>query len=146
MDKKIPSVTYHYVVFYTFLVLKQLIEIQVCVTYTSSLFIDFIPASFPNMVSNRCWLCTRQVRKTKKKPEKKKFSPFEKSFSWRLWGNLQWGRIIIIYDVNEAFPDFIQKIMEIISSVERRIEHKSRSWLDWHYFFQKFEKLKLHIY
>ena len=61
-------------------------------------------------------------------------------------------------DINEAYNDFIQKIVGVIDKVapikERRVKQNSQEWLDWEItdeiknrdkLFKKFKKLKLHV-
>ena len=131
--------------------LKQLIKVPKWITSSSSTIIDQVLVSYPVRVTlqgvmdtgfsdHQLIYCTRKLFRTKR-GSKLNFPNYQN-----------------YNDSNEAYNDFIQKIMEVIDKValikERRIKQNSQEWFDWGFadetkirdkLFKKFKKSKLHI-
>ena len=140
---------------------------------SSSTISDHILASYPERVT-QCGVkdislsdheliyCTRKISRIKRGSHKQiKFRSFEHYtvdlFEQELF-KLNFPNYRNLNDINEAYNDFIQKIMNVVDKVaplkERRVKQNSQEWFDGEIadeiknrdkLFKKFKKSKLHI-
>ena len=106
------------------------------------------------MSDNQLIYCTRKISRIKRGSHKQiQFRSFKITRSIFLNKNYQNHN-----EINEAYNDFIQKIMSVIDKVaavkERRVKQNSQEWFDGEIvngiknrdkLFKKFKKSKLHI-
>ena len=172
-NKSVPSDVKSYQKFCTFFELRQLIIIPTRITTGSSTIIDHILASFPERVTQSAVIdiglsdhqliyCTRKISRIKRGSHKQiKFRSFKHYmadlFEQEL-SRLKFPNYRNFNDINEAYYDFIQKIMNVIDKVaplkERRVKQNSHEWFDGEIadeiknrdkLFRKFKKSKLQI-
>ena len=130
--------------FCTYFGLKQLITVSTRVTSSCSIIIDHILASFPERVTQSVVIdiglsdhqliyCTRKISRIKRGSHKQiKFRSFkhytvdlfEKELSKLNFPNYQ-----NYNDINEAYNDFIQKIMNVIDKAEPMKERQLHAFL-----------------
>ena len=142
-NKSVYSDVKSYHEFYTNFELKRLIKVPTRVTSSSSRIIEHILASFPKKViqsgvtdiglsDHQLIYCTRKTSKIKRGSHKQmKFHSFKHHkvdlFEQKL-SKLNFN------DINEAYNDFIQKIMNVIDKVasmkERKVKQNSKEWFD----------------
>ena len=170
-NKSVPSDVKSCHEFCTFFGLKQLIIVPTRVTTGSSTIIDHVLASFPERVTqsgvidislsdHQLIYCTRKISRIKRGSHKQiKFHSskhymvdlFEQELSKLNFPNYQ-----NFNDINEAYNDFIQKIMNVIDKVaplkERWVKQNSQEWFDGEIadeiknhdkLFKKFKKIKI---
>ena len=169
----IPSYVKSYHEICTFFGLKQLIKVPTRTTTSSSTIIDHILASYPERVTqcgvidislsdHQLIYCTRKISRIKRGSHKQiQFRSF-KHYTVDLFGQelskLNFPNYQNYNEINEAYNDFIQKIMSVIDKVvpikERRFKQNSQEWYDGEIadeiknrdkLFKKFKKSKLHI-
>ena len=172
-NKSVPSDVKSYQEFCTFFGLKQLIIVPTRVTTGSSTIIDHVLASFPERVTqsgvidiglsdHQLIYCTRKISRIKRGSHKQiKLLSF-KHYTVHLFeqelSKLNFPNYRNFNDINEAYNDFIQKIMNVIDKVaplkERWVKQNSQEWFDGEIadeiknqdkLFRKFKKSKLQI-
>ena len=148
-NKSVPSNVKSYHEFCRFFGLKQLIIVPTRVTTGSSTIIGHVLASFPERVTqsgvvdiglsdHQLIYCTRGISRIKRGSHKQiKFCWF-KHYTVDLfeqeWSKLNFPNYQNFNDINEAYNDFIQKIMNVIDKVtplkERWVKRNSQEWFD----------------
>ena len=148
-NNSVPSDVKSYHEFSTFCGLKQLIIVSTRVTTGSSTIIDHILASFPERVTQSGVIdiglsdhqlihCTRKISRIKRGSHKQiKFCSF-KHYTVDLFkqelSKLNFPNYWNFNDINEAYNDFNQKIMNVIDKVaplkERQVKQNSQEWFD----------------
>ena len=128
----IPSDIKKYYEFCTMFGLKQLIEVPMRVTCRSSTIIDHILASFPNIVSQQGVIdvglsdhqiiyCTRKISRIKRGTHKHVRCRLLKNCSADIYEEALGGVDFLNYhnfeNINDAYSNFIQKIMGVIDLV-----------------------------
>ena len=173
-SKSIPSDIKSYHEFYTFFGLKQLIKVPTWTTTSSSKIIDHILASYPERVTqygvidislsgHLLLYCTRKISMINRGSHKQiQFCSF-KYYTVDLFeqelSKLNFPNYQNYNEINEAYNDFIQKIMSVTEKVtpikERRVKQNSQEWFDGEIadeiknrdkLFKKFKKSKLYIH
>ena len=140
-SKSIPSdVKSYYHEFCTFFGLKQLIKVPARTTVSSTTIIDHNLASYPERVT-KCGVidislsdhqliyCTRKIFRIKRCSHKMQFRSF-KHYTVNLFeqelSKLNFPNYHNYNEINEAYNDFLQKIMSVIDKVapikERRVK------------------------
>ena len=171
--QSVPNDVKCYFDFYTIFGLKQLIESPTRVTCSSSSIIDHILASFPDRVTRGGMLNVklpdlqliyraRKITRIKRGGHKQiKFPSFKiytiDSYKKAL-AEINFPEYKDFDNVNDAYSNFIQKLMEVIDKVapikNKRIKRNSQEWFDsvisekliiWDKLFQKYEKNKLQV-
>ena len=172
-NKSVPSNVKSYQELCTFFGLKQLIIVPTRVTTGCSTIIDHVLASFPERVTqsgvidislsdHQLIYCTRKISRIKRGSYKQiKFRSFQHYtadlFEQEL-SRLNFPNNHNFNDINEAYNDFIQKIMNVTDKVtplkERQVKQNSQEWFDGEItneikncnkLFKKFKKSKLQI-
>ena len=172
-NKSVPSDGKSYHELCPYFGLKQLIKVPTRVTSRSFTIIDHILARFSERVTqlgvidiglsdHQLIYYTRKISRIKRGSHKQiKFRSFEHYavdlFEQEL-SKLNFPNYQNYNDINEAYNDFIQKIMNVIDKVtpmkERRVKQNSQEWFDGEIadeiknrdrLFKKFKKSKLHI-
>ena len=153
--------------------LKQLIESPTQINCGSSSIIDHILASFPDRVTQRGILnvglsdhqliyCTRKITRIKRGGHKQ--IKFRSLKNYTIDGyekalvEINFPEYKSFDNVNDAYSNFIQKLMEVIDKVapvkNKRIKRNSQEWFDSEIsekliirdkFFKKYKKTRLHI-
>ena len=148
-SKSISSDLKSYHKFCTFFGLKQLIKVLTRTTTSSSTIIEHILASYSERVTqcgviditlsdHQLIYCTRKIYRIKRGSHKQiqfrsfthyTVNLFEPELSQLNFPNYQNDN-----EINEAYNDFIQKIMSVIDKVtpikERRVKQNSQEWFD----------------
>ena len=125
--------------------LKQLIEVSTHVTCSSSTITDHILASFPNRVSqedvidvglsdHQTIYCTRKISRIKRCMHKQIRTCLLKNYSIDIYeealGRLDFQNYHNSENINDAFSNFVQKVMGVIDLVapvkSRRIKQTSQ--------------------
>ena len=173
-SQSIPSDIKKHYEFCTMFGLKQLIEVPTCVTCSSSTIIDHILLSFPDKVSQQGVIdvglsdhqiiyCTRKTSRIKRGTHKQIRYCSLKNYSVDIYeealGRVDFPNYRNFQNINDAYSNFIQKVMGVIESSQapiksRRIKQNAQEWLDGEVaekisvrdkLFKKFKKSKLHI-
>ena len=107
--------------------LKQLIIVSTRVTTGSSTIIDHVLASFPKRVidialsDHQVIYCTRKISRTKRGSHKqiqyRSFKHYTVDLFEQELSKLNFPNYRNFNDINEAYNDFIQKIMNVINKV-----------------------------
>ena len=135
--------------FCTMFSLKQLIESPTQITCTSSSIIDYILASFPDRVIQRGILnvrlsdhqlifCTRKITRIKRGGYKwitfRSFKNYTIDGYEKALVEINFPEYKKFDNVNDAYSNFIQKLMEVIDKValvkSKRIKRNSQEWFD----------------
>ena len=148
-SKSIPSDVKSYHEFCTFFGLKQLIKVPTRTTTSSSTIIDHILASYRERVTqcgvidvslsdHQLIYCTRKISRIKRGSHKQiRFRSF-KHYTVDLFeqelSKINFSNYQNYNEINEAYTDFIQKIMSVIDRAapikERRVKQNSQEWFD----------------
>ena len=147
--KSIPSDVKSYYEFCTFFALHQLIKVP-CITCNSATIIDHILASYPERVTqqgiidvalsdHQLIFRTRKISRIKRGTDKhiklRSFKYYSADLFKETLTSIKFPNYLNFNDATEeAYDDFIQKIMVAIDKVapikERRIKHNSEEWFD----------------
>ena len=169
----VPNDVKNYFDFCTMFGLKQLIESPTRITCSSSSIIDHILASFLDRVTQQETLnvglsdhqliyCTRKIIRIKRGDHKQiKFRSFK---NYTIDGyekalvDINFPEYKNFDNVNDAYSNFIQKLMEVIDKVapvkSKRIKRNSQEWFDSEIsekliirdkLFKKYKKTRLHV-
>ena len=172
-SKSIPHDFKSYNEFFTFFGSKQLIKVPTGTTTSSSTIIDHILASHLERVTqcgvidislsdHQLIYCTRKISRIKRGSHKqiqfRSFKHYTVDLFEQEWSKLNFPNYQNYNEINEAYNDFIQKIMSVIDKVvpikERRFKRNSQEWYDGEIadeiknrdkLFKKFKNSKLHI-
>ena len=145
----VPNDVKNYFDFCTMFGLKQLIESPTRITCSSSSIIDHILASFPDRVTQQGILnvglsdhqliyCTRKITRIKRGGHKqitfRSFKNYTIDGYEKALVEINFPEYKNIVNVNDAYSNFIQKLMEVTDNVapvkNRRIKKNSREWFD----------------
>ena len=171
--QSVPNDVKNYFDFCTMFGLKQLIESPTRITCSSSSIIDHILASFPDRITQRGILnvglsdhqltyCTRKITRIRRRGHKPiKFRSFK---NYTIDGyekalvEINFPEYKSFDNVNDAYSNFIQKLMEVIDKVapvkNERIKRNFQEWFDSEIsekliirdkFFKKCKKTRFHI-
>ena len=131
-SKSIPNDVKSYHEFCTFFGLKQLIKVPTRTTTSSSTIIDHILASYPERVTqcgvidislsdHQLIYCTRKISRIKRGSHKqiqfRSFKHYTVDLFEQEWLKLNFPNYQNYNEINEAYNDFIQKIMNVIDKV-----------------------------
>ena len=153
--------------------LKESIEVPTRVTCSSSTIINHILASFPNRVSQQVVIdvglsdhqilyWTREISRIKRSTHKEIRCRSLKNYSADIYeealGRVDFPNYNNFENINDAYSNFIQKVMGVIDLVapikSRQIRQNSQEWFDGKVaekisvgdkLFKRFKKSKLHI-
>ena len=145
----VPNDVKNYFDFCTMFGLKQLIESPTRITCSSSSIIDHILASFPDRVTQQGILnvglsdhqliyCTRKITRIKRGGHKqitfRSFKNYTIDGYEKALVDINFPEYKKFDNVNDAYSNFIQKLMEVIDKVapvkSKRIKRNSQEWFD----------------
>ena len=148
-NKSVPSDVESYLEFCTFFGLKQLIIVPIRVTTGSSTNIDHVLTSFPKRVTqsgvvdiglsdHQLIYCSKKISRIKRGSHKQikfhLFKHYTADLSEQELSTLNFPNYQNFNDINVAYNDFIQKIMNVIDKVtplkERWVKQNSQEWFD----------------
>ena len=148
-SKSIPNDIKSYHESCTFFGLKELIKVSTRTTTRRSTIIDYILTSYPERVTqggvidislsdHQLIYCTRKISRIKRGSHKQILFRLFKHYTVDLFeqelSKLNFPSYQNYNEINEAYNDFIQKIMSVTGKVapikERRVEQNSQEWFD----------------